>query len=97
MEDQEIVRIPIDSALEIAEFLEQVAVSLDRIGSEAAHGLDGPMMLWDFADDAGTGMRASRLRQILWRECAAILGEDQIEAMAERVPVYPEVGGRLST
>lgn len=94
MEDQEVVRIPIHSALEIAEFLEQLAVSLDRIGSQVADGLDGPKSLWEFVIDAETAQRASRLRQILWTECAAILGEEQVEATAERVPAFPQMRGR---
>jgi hypothetical protein len=94
MTDQEFVQIPLSGALEIASFLEQLTLSLDRIGSRAGGGLDGPRMLWNFTDDANTFQRASSLRHILWDACATILSEEQIETIAEQIPTFPQVGGR---
>ena len=93
MENPETVQIPVRKALEIAKFLEQLTVSLDRIGSRAAEVMDGPRMLWDFTVAAEVAQRASSLRSDVWDACAAVLGEDAIVDIAESIRTFPEVGG----
>jgi hypothetical protein len=94
MTDQEYVRVRLKDALEVAAFLEQLTISLDRIGSREGSGMDGPRMLHNFVIDAGTFYQASRLRFVLWDASQEVLGADEIHRLAEAVPAFPQVGGR---
>ena len=94
MSDQKCVRVPLTDALELASFLEQLTISLDRIGSREGGGMDGARMLRNFIDDSNTFQRASRLRLVVWDASEEILGADEIHRIAEAVPVFPQVGGR---
>lgn len=94
MSDQKYVSVPLSEALELASFLEQLTISLDRIGSREGGGMDGARMLRNFIDDADTFQRANRLRFVVWDASEEILGEDEVHRIAEAVPVFPQVGGR---
>lgn len=94
MAHQEFVHLPLDAALEVASLLDQLTVSLDRIGSRAAGGMDESRMLRNFVDDADIARRASHLRMALWDACGAVLGEQRIDEVSEAIPVFPQVGGR---
>lgn len=94
MPDQESVRVSLNDALEVAAFLEQLTISLDRIGSRQGGGMDGPRMLGNFIDDDAIFQRASRLRLVLWEACQEVLGEEEVDRIADTVPSFPEVGGR---
>lgn len=86
--------VPLRDALAVASFLEQLTVSLDRIGSREGEGMDGARMLSNFVDDARVFHRASELRFVLWDACQQVLDEAELNRLAEAIPVFPEVGGR---
>ncbi len=50
-------------------------------------------MLRNFIDEADTCRKASQLRQVLWDAAREALGSEEIERIAEAVPVFPDVGG----
>ena len=91
--DVERVELSFRDALEIAELLEQLTVSLDRIGSRMADGQDGGPLLLAFSLDAHIARRCSRLRQPVWDAIDRLKGPGSSESFAEAVPNYPEVGG----
>lgn len=91
------VRLRLEDAIAAAELLEQVTVSLDRIGSREADGFDPGSMLSAFLHAADISRRCSWARQPLWDAIDDLKGHGTSEQLADAIPVYPEVGGEATT
>jgi hypothetical protein len=90
------VHIGIQDAIQTAELLEQLTVSLDRIGSRDADGEDGANLLWAFVVDGDVFRRCSAMRLPLWAAIDEVRGVGTSEFLADAVATFPEVGGRSS-
>jgi hypothetical protein len=84
------VSIPLSRAIETARLLESIVISLDRIGSRIAGGDADAHTLDQFMTEWLVGPRLSRTRQHLWTAIAQVIGDDEVEAIAESTPCFPD-------
>lgn len=91
------MHLDLGDAVATAQLLEQLTVSLDRIGSRQADGWDAGSMLTAFVAAADVVERCSVARQPLWDAIDAVKGEGTSEALGEGIRYYPEVGGEAVT
>jgi hypothetical protein len=84
------VSIPLDQAIETARLLESIVISLDRIGSRVVGGDADTHTFDQFMTEWLVGPRLSRTRQHLWTAIAQVIGEDEVEAIAESTPRFPD-------
>src|SRR5690348_69917 len=83
-----LVSIPLEKAIEVAQLLESLVISLDRIGSREAAG--DPDTLDQFMTEWRVGPRLSRARSVLWDAITEVIGEEKTEAIAESTPRFPD-------
>ncbi|MEV0269693.1 hypothetical protein AB0H43_13005 [Hamadaea sp. NPDC050747] len=84
------VSIPLTRAIEAARDLENIVISLDRIGSHIGSGTADAQTLDRFMTEWLVGPRLSRVRMDLWNAVAREIGEEAVEEIAEAVPCFPE-------
>ncbi|WP_127503355.1 hypothetical protein [Actinoplanes solisilvae] len=85
-----LVSIPLDRAVEVARLMESIVASLDRIGSRQAAGDGDARTLDRFVTEWLVGPRLSRARGVLWDAIAEVVGEEEVEAIAESTPHFPD-------
>lgn len=83
------VCIPLADAMELFRDMQEFVVSLDRIRSRIAFGAD-PQILVDYVVDREVFQRLAKARGLFADLVASEIGEEQMEEMAEAVPVYPD-------
>jgi hypothetical protein len=88
--DGPVVTVRLDQAIEVARLLESVVVSLGRLGSRMAGGEADAETLDRFLDDWLVGYRLSRARTVLWDAVGQVIGEEEVEEIAEAVPRFPD-------
>ncbi|WP_432995152.1 hypothetical protein [Dactylosporangium sp. CA-233914] len=82
--------VPLEHAIEVARVLENVVISLDRIGSREACG-DADVHTFDqFLKEWWVGPRLSHVRVLMWEAIANAIGAEAVEEIAEAVPRFPD-------
>src|SRR5687768_6214188 len=86
----DVVSIPLEQAIEVARLLESVVVSLDRIYSRMTGGEADVHTLYQFMTEWLVFHRLSGARHHLWGPIAEVIGEEQVEEIAEATPRFPD-------
>ena len=81
------LKMRLDDAVQIFRDLEEYVVSLDRIISRIGSGAD-PVIIVDYLADHRVLPRLAHARELLGDKLEAIVGEEQLEAIAESVFKY---------
>jgi hypothetical protein len=88
--DEPVVMVPLEHAIEVARVLENVVISLDRIGSREASGDADAHTLDRFIKEWWVLPRLSHVRTLMWDAVSKAIGEEAVEEIAEAVPRFPD-------